>query len=257
VFKKNSFLLLSILLHLIVLFVIAQSVMFPAESDSTATKPNVIQATLFFELPTPVAEIPIEEPQEEPQFIEPETPPVTKPVTDNKIESVLEPENISPPNLTTTPEKEAQEQPEAKEESRSIDKSVAPIPSSEIRAPATSMARRHLSSFHQQQRNKVAEQASRRYQQQKNSPIIDAEVKNPFMSEDEKIMDNMKVRVDCSSGGKKTAAVLLSFMGGQVDCSTPPSINGFIQDRINKQSHLPAQQTQEEQKRPQSIVIKE
>jgi hypothetical protein len=227
--------------------------MTPAESDAPVKKPNIIQATLLFDLPTPPPKVPIEEvKEEEPQPIEPEQLPVTEPPADNPIAPISEPVVIPPPQVLPAKREEVlQEKPEQIKEIK------ASILNSEIRAPATSMARRHLSSFQQQQQNKMAQQASRYYQQNKNSPIINEEVKNPFMTEDEKIRDSLKVRADCSSTGKQTAAVLLSFLGAQVDCSKPPPISSFIQDRINKNAHLPGQQTQEDQKRPQSVVIKE
>jgi hypothetical protein len=162
-------------------------------------------------------------------------------------------------------EEEVQEEPEQNDDSDEsdendeitiIEQTIAPTSTSEIRAPATSMARRHLNSFQQQQRNRAAEQASRDYQQHKNSPVIDDEIKNPFMTENDKFRDSLKVRADCSSTSKKTTAVLLGFLGGQVECSKPPPISGFIQSRINKGSLSPGQYRQEDQKRPQSVVIK-
>jgi hypothetical protein len=76
------------------------------------------------------------------------------------------------------------------------------------------------------------------------------------MTEDDRFKDNLKIRADCSSTSKQTAAVLLGFLGGQIDCSTPPPISGFIQNRLNKKSRLPRKNQQEGQKIPQSVVIK-
>ncbi|WP_232787644.1 hypothetical protein [Paraglaciecola sp. MB-3u-78] len=262
--KKNKFLFISVTLHLIVMYVVAQSVMFPAALDMPLKKQEIIQASLVFDLPPLIPEIPVEEMKEDiPPPIEleeksavAETPP------DNPIEPISEPGvPASPPQAQPLPPKRETEVPEAapnneENEMTPNEQRVTPIPSSEVHAPATSMARRHLNSFQQQQRNKMAEQASRYYQQHKNSPVINAEVKNPFMTEDEKLRDSIKLRADCSSASKQTAAVLLGFLGGQIDCSTPPPISGFIQNRINKKSDLSGKNQQKEQKTPQSVVIK-
>lgn len=238
--------------------------MFPSESDSTSTKPDVIQATLIFDLPLPPVETPVEIIEEEkPQPVKPkEEPPVIVAPPENQTKPILEPEVQVPPTspqlITPVPKREEEktEEPEQSGEIMIMDKKTIQTTDSKISAPASSMAKRHLKSFQQQQRNMVAEQASRYYQQHKNSPVIDAEVKNPFMTEDEKLRDSLKVRADCSSTSKKTTAVILGFLGAQIDCSKPPPINSFIQKRINKQSHLPGQYQQEEQTRPQSVVIK-
>lgn len=256
-FKRNKFLLLSVFAHLIVLYIVAQSVIFPLASDSPAKKPDVIQARLVFDFPPQAPEIPVEimEPEKS-QPVEPEEDlAVVETPADTKVEPVAEPE----PEVQPKREEAIPEEPEQNKIANQVpptEQTNEATPSSDISAPATSMARRHLNSFQQQQQNKVAEQASRYYQQHKNSPVIDDEVKNPFMTEDEKIRDSLRVRADCSSASKKTTAVILGFLGGQIDCSKPPSIDHFIQDRINKQSNLSRHPNQDDQKRPQSIVIK-
>ena len=237
--------------------------MFPSVLDSPPKKPDVIQATLIFDLPPlPKKELlevieeetPLpDEPEEE--FAVTETPEETQ--IEPIVEPVVEVTKIAPP-----PPKQEEVKPEESEQNNDVidiktnDKKTPPITRSDVRAPATSMARRHLSRFQQQQQLKVAEEASRSYQKYKNSPVIDNEVQNPFMTEDEKIRDSLKVRADCSSASKQTTAVLLGFLGAQIDCSKPPPINSFIQDRINKKSHLSSQHQQSDQKRLQSVVIK-
>lgn len=271
-FKRNKFLFLSVFAHLIVIYVVAQSVIFPSVLDSPQKKPEVIQAILIFDFPSKTPEIPVDIIEEEkPQLVEPEEEelPVVETPADSEIETTLNSEVQYPPvspQLQTPQPELAEEVPEEIPEEPVQDddineiiitgRNIAATPSAEIRTLSSSMARRHLNSFNQQQQNRLAEQASRNYQQHKNSPIIDAEVKDPFMTEDEKLRDSLKVRADCSSTSKQTTAVLLGFMGAQIDCSKPPPISGFIQNRINKQSHLPGQYRQEDQKRPQSVVIK-
>ena len=263
VFKKNSFLLISVLLHLIVIYVVAQSVITPSGEDLPVKKPDVIQATLIFDSPLPPPEMPVELIKEE--VPQPEEPEVAEIPQDSPIEPIVEPEvqtipTVVPPETQPAKhEEEVEDEPQQSQEINEItpiDKNLTPISSSDMHIPVTSMARRHLSGFQQRQRNSIAQQASRTYQQRKNSPIIDAEIKNPFMSDDEKLRDSLKVRADCSSTSKKTTAILLGFLGGGIECSAPPDIDSFISDRLTKKSLLPGQYRQQDQKIPQSIVVK-
>ena len=242
------------------MYVVAQSVMF-STPNSPQKEPNVIQATLIFDLPSPTPEIPVEVTKQETlKSIESkEELPVAETYIESKITPISEPQTQTP-STTVQPEERPQEAPKQDDKVNNIfltDKNITLTSRSEIRTPATDMARRHLSSFQQQQQNKVAEQASRYYQRHKNSPVIDNKIQNYFMSEDEKLRDSLKVRADCSSTSKKTTTIILGFLGGQIDCSKPPTIEGFIQNRINKSSHLSEQSRQEEKKRPQSIIIKD
>jgi hypothetical protein len=263
VFKKNKFLLISVILHLIIIYVVARSVIFPVTTDSRLKRQEVIQATLVFDVPSLIPEISVEEVKEDiPKPIElVEKVTVAETSPENKIKPISEPVVQVVPAQTSPPKREEKVQREAASndevsEITATEQSVTPVLSSEVIAPATSMAKRHLNNFQQQQRNRVAEQASRYYQQHKNSPIINNQAKNSFMTEDDRFKDNLKIRADCSSTSKQTAAVLLGFLGGQIDCSTPPPISGFIQNRLNKKSRLPRKNQQEGQKIPQSVVIK-
>lgn len=258
-FKRNKFLFLSVFAHLIVLYVFAQSVLFPSVVDSPPKKPNIIQATLIFDLPPPPKDTVAVIEEEKPLPIEPEEViPVAETPEDSQIKPVAEPE-VEVPTIPPPQSKQQAEMPEESEQNNEVvarDKNTPPIGNSDISSDATGMARRHLNRFQQQQQRKVAEQASRYYQKHKNSPVIADEVKDPFMTEEEKMRDNLKVRADCSSASKQTTAVLLGFLGAQIDCTKPPPINRFIQDRINKKSHLPDQHQQPDKKRPESVVIK-
>ena len=244
------------------IYVLARSVMFPLAPELPIKKHEVIQATLVSDVPPLMPKIPVEEVEEDipPPVEQDEKSAVTNTPSDNQINPISEPElQVIPPQALPPKRKEKVQKKEAavNDEVNEImpsEQSATPIPSSDVSAPATSMARRHLNSFQQQQRNRVAEQASRYYQQHKNSPVIDDEVKNPFMTKDEKFRNTNAIKADCSSAGKKTTAVLLSLFGGQIDCSSPPPINSFIQNRINKSAQLPS--LQQDQKRPQSVVIK-
>jgi hypothetical protein len=262
VFKKNKFIYISVFLHLIVIYVVAQSVMFPSVSDAPQKKSKIIQATVIFDSPPKTQKLPVIISEEEkPQPVKPEEDlPVVETPVDSQIEPItelaLQTIPISPQTQVPVSKREEEIlEPEQNDGINIIEKESTPTLSSDVHTAATSMARRHLNSFQQQQQNRVAEQASRYYQQHKNSPVINAEVKDPFMTEGEKLKDTLKVRADCSSASKQTAAALLSLFGGQIDCSKPPPISGFIQDRINKGSNLPGKYQQEDQKMPQSIVI--
>lgn len=233
--------------------------MFPSAVDVPQKKPNIIQATLVFNSPRlpEIQELKVIEDLATP--VEPETIiPIVATPEDTQIEPDIEPE-LKAPQISPPETKQNQDKPEKPAannnavETKTAVKNITPTAILNSRAPATSLARRHLKSLQQQQQNKVAAQASKDYRLQKNSPEINTQIQDPFMSEDEKIMDSLKVRADCSSTSKQTAAVLLSFLGGQIDCSTPPAINSFIQDRINKKSHVPSQPIHK--KRPQSVVI--
>jgi hypothetical protein len=257
VFKKNYALLLSVFIHLIVMYVVARSVMFASKPDSPQKGHNIIQATLLFDLPSPPPKALVEVPK-----VESPEPEKKRAVEEKPVNSQIEPISVPEARPISIPPKleevqEASEQNNEENVITIIEKNITPAPSSKMRTPATNMARRHLSSFQQQQRNKLAKQASRYYQQHKNSPVINSEVKNPFMTEDEKPIGSLRVRADCSSTSKKTTAVLLSFLGGQIDCSRPPPISGFIQNRMNKGYFLSGKNRQKEEKNSQPIIIKD
>ena len=244
------------------MYVVAQSVIFPSVSNSPQKNQNVIQATLLFDLPSQNRKKPVEVIKEEtPEPIEPEEDlAVEEKLVDSEIEPISEPEAQAPPISLPVKLEEVQETSEENNAQNKImmtEQNIVPTPGSEMRTLATNMARRHLSSFQQQQQHRVAEQAYRYYQQHKNSPIMDNEVKNPFMTKNEELIGSLKIRADCSSTSKKTTAVILGFLGGQIDCSKPPTIEGFIQNRINKRSYFSGQNRKQEKKRPQSVVIKE
>ncbi|MFT6777248.1 MAG: hypothetical protein ACJAV1_001165 [Paraglaciecola sp.] len=259
-FKKIYALLLSVFIHLIVMYVVAQSVMFASKPDSPQKGHNIIQATLLFDLPSPPPKALVEVPKvESPEPVEPEK---KRAVEEKPVNSQIAPISVPEARPISIPPKleevqEASGQHNEENVITIIEKNITPTPSSKMRTPATNMAKRHLSSFQQQQRNKLAKQASRYYQQHKNSPVINSEVKNPFMTEDEKPIGSLRVRADCSSTSKKTTAVLLSFLGGQIDCSRPPPISGFIQNRMNKGYFLSGKNRQKEEKKSQPIIIKD
>lgn len=260
-FLKNKLLLIifaiSLLAHVIVIYVMARSTKLPAMTELNETNQPVIQARLIFALPPVV--VPPEEKTPEPEKskstpVEPKPEPIEEVIIEEITNDAVADESATQAVLEDV-HKEENQQPTTQKtveepffQNNTISPAIAP------QNPLTNMARRHLRSFQQQQQNKVAEQASRSYRQQKTSPVIDDDGKGNFLTEDEKFTDSRTIKADCSSTGNKTTAVLLSFLGGQVDCSQPPPINSFIQNRINKESQLPSLKHQQK-KRPKSVVI--
>ena len=260
------------------MYVVAQSVMFPSVPDLSLKKPSVIQATLIFDLPAPSPEIFIEVIKEEATLpAEPEEKIITAEIPDkDQVAAITEPEvpKISPipqglshkyqEEVKGKPQKELQKklqkQPEQDENVNNItptDRSITPTARLEMFSPTTSMAKRHLKGFQQKQQNELATMAAKNYQVNKNSPVLNSKVKNPFFSKNEEFIDKLKVRVNCSSTFKKSTAIVLGILGGQVNCSKPPDFDSFIQSRINKDPQSSQRYTDKASKRPQTVVIKE
>ncbi len=238
--------------------------MFPEILETPSKKPHIIQATIVYDLPESRSDALADHPKQELSLptltleepVEAEQPKNNLPEIASKLETPLpslqQPISKSKEHRPIKPEHYVQPK-----DKSTILQPVTSLSDSNIRSFVTNMARSHLKNYQQHQQNNVAQRASRRYQLGKNSPIIDARIKNPFMSEDEKILDNLKLRANCNSATNKTAAVVLGFLGAQIDCSKPPPISGFIQDRIHKKSTLIGQAPLESKARPQSVVIKE
>jgi hypothetical protein len=248
VFKKNQFLITSLLAHVIVIFIVSRSILSPTIKTLPKIQTVPIQATLVFEVfkqqktpQTPAAPARPIAPQQVHQKPLAAKEPVSVP------SDIVIPSDISAQNVDNV----------SVEENTNLIKETEKLPSVEIKGAYTTLAKKHLYGFQQQQQNKLAAQGAKDYQINKNSPMIDYQVKDPFLSKDEKFRDKLKVRVDCSSISKKTAVMILGFLGGQLDCSKPPPFNSFIKSRLNKESHLPAIYAKKAPKRPQSVVIKE
>lgn len=254
------------------MYVIAQSVMFPSVSDLPLKKLNIIQATLIFDLPAPQPEAPIEVSKEKITLpVEPEEKITAAKIPDkDQVAITSEPEvlTISPLPQTLPPKRrkkvkevkeEQQEKSEQDENTNNItlsDKKTIPTANLEMFTPTTNMAKRHLNGFNQKQQNKLAAMAAENYQVNKNSPVLNSRVKNRFFSEDEEFRDKLKVRANCNGAFKKSTAVVLGFLGGQVNCSKPPDFDSFIQSRLNKDSQSPERYADKISKRPQPVVIK-
>jgi hypothetical protein len=237
--------------------------MFPKEANTPVPVNKVIKATLVFETVVPPKPIIEEQAPSEPltedtqpipvvdEIEEPQTPP-PEVKSDKQPETVeTEPVEVEEPAATQPLKREETKQPTPPNQK--------PAPAS-LQSPITSMAKRHLNGFQQQQQNRVAQQAARNYQQLKNSPIIDDEIKDRFLTEDEKLVKKNQVRIDCSSTTNQVALGLASLMGGnKLKCSKGPPIDGFIKSRLNREPLLLNQYKDNEKKsqQPQSVVIKE
>ncbi len=252
VLKKNRFLIFSLLAHVILIFIIARSAMFSSPPPVNITEVQPIQARIIFDIaPDAIVEEP---PIDEPLPVSAEKPSVNADsqlkVNSRDVEKIVEAE-VPPPSapkpepVIETPQAEVEPatKPEKNETTNVPAAETAPVKNDSTKAtiskPVTSMARRHLGNFQQQQHQRMAEQASRNYQESKNSPFINTEEKDPFMTEDEKLQESLKVRADCGGATKGTAALILGFMGGNIECSKPPPIDGYIQKRLNKTQDLP------------------
>jgi hypothetical protein len=106
--------------------------------------------------------------------------------------------------------------------------------------------KRQFSTKNQRQLQNLAAEASRQYQELKTSPILKGRKVDPFVTEEEKLLSNVQVKVDCSSTTNKVIAAVSGFAGGMLKCSRGPEISGFIQDRLDKTAHLPAKNKTEE-----------
>jgi hypothetical protein len=261
VFKKNQLIIITIIVsvsfHLVILYLMQQGGSSKALKDSYKT-PNVkpLQAQLIFELPTQPIAPPIPEPQSEPEH-KPE--PIEQPA---KIEKEVEPPTASisketaiikaqPPTIIK-PQVELQKALDAAEP---VIQKIAT--SAKINSQFTGTAGKHVQQYNAEQDAQMVSEASRYFQQQKNSPLIHAPKRNKFVTEEEKLMNQTKIRANCNGAARATAAMLFSFMGGRVDCTSPPPINSFINKRINKEHSLPAKYNRPLDKLPKSVVIKD
>lgn len=230
------------------------------KSPTKTPKIKPLQAKLFFELPKPLMtpepknkppKKTIELPKEETVQVNPAKqdvkPKPTKPEKQkpNKIEQTKA--------LTSDPKEQTNEQPKPTPVP-SIDKTSVARP--QVNSQFTGLAGKHVQALNQQADKRLAQEAGRYYQQQKNSPIIHAPNKNRFMTEDEKRLDKTKIRANCDGAARKTAAIIMGFMGGNVDCTSKPNINNFINKRINKEATLPDKYERPLDKIPKSVVIK-
>lgn len=100
---------------------------------------------------------------------------------------------------------------------------------------------RQLKGFNQQAIADIAAKEAALYRQQKNSPSLLGKPAANKLSEDEKFRKARQVRANCSSRVNQGIAILSMITGGSIACTEAPGVGSFIQERIDKSAHLPAQ----------------
>jgi outer membrane biosynthesis protein TonB len=253
-FKNNQLIILTILLsvsfHLVIVYFAHQSTSQKKVAKTKIQQNKPLQATLIFDLPAK----PVIEP-----VIKPVPPFMPKPVSQPseiqkqipQTETPIEIAKIEPKRETVTPKKPSNQTKELTKDQPQIK------PQALINSQFTGTAGKHVQQYNLQQDAQMVAEASQYYQQQKNSPIIHAPNKSRFVTEEEKMLNKTKIRANCDGTSRKIAATLLGFMGGNVSCTRPPSINGFINKRINRENSLPAKYKIPLDELPKSVVIQE
>ena len=208
--------LLSVALHVLILAIVDKSVKI-TKPEPPPTQP--INAKLIF-VPTPAEPEPVEETVTEPEPVEPvKTEVVEQPVVE---EVAAEPEN----SATEQPVQNVDNPPEQ----NASDAATSDLP----RLSVQDMARQHLGAFQYQQQQRLAEQQAGDFRQQQISPTLPKRTIDPFITEEEKLIESTRVNVDCSSGVNKTIALLSGIAGGVFRCTKPPSLSPYIENRLNK-----------------------
>ncbi len=223
--KLTGVLSVSVALHLLIGFLLFRE--YQTERESVATPPAPIQAKLVFvDLPP----IPTQAPESEPipsEIVEPTTPDMdTQPDIDTRAEVPAEQSQpIEPPATAATQNQQREDLPPIVAQPKTAEENPINL---------RSLAKQHLQGIEaQRQQDFVAGQAGA-FRQQQISPELRGEPVDPFITEDEKLLESMQVNVDCSSSAAKTVAVLSMFTGGALRCTDGPSVTPYIQNRLNK-----------------------
>lgn len=259
VFKKNRLIIVTIIVsvsfHLVVLYLMQQgSSSKPLKESNKTPKVKPLQAKLFFELPPQPVAPPIPEIQSE------SAPKQESVLIEHPAEIEKKVKQLTTPVVNKATTIEAPQKPQVKvKNTHEVAKPVIQKvdTSTKINSQFIGTAGKHVQQFNQQQDAKKIAESSRYYQQQKNSPIIHAPNPNRFVTEQEKMLNKTKIRANCDGASRKIASTLLSFMGGNVSCTRPSSINGFINKRINRENSLPAKYKKPLDVLPKSVVIQD
>lgn len=218
----------SILLHLLVIWLFDQQVNIPSSDSEPAEQ--TIKATLVFA--PPVIEI-VTEVTQEPEIVEVETP---EPVeiqepTEQAIHDVIteEPQVTQEVTDIVTQEQLSDVLPEAQSDASSPRNHLPPISSKD-------MLKRHMQSLSSVKDQEMAADASREFQYNRVSPKFPAANIDPFETPEEKLMRESVVNVDCSSTTNKVVVALAGIVAGNMKCTKPPPFQQFIDKRLNKES---------------------
>lgn len=98
------------------------------------------------------------------------------------------------------------------------------------------LASHHLRDINRSAQDKLAQSQAKQFRQQRVSPNLQIPQYDRFTSEEEKLLEQITTRVDCSSGVNKSFALLATLTGGRVKCSEPSDLAPFIDNRLNKLS---------------------
>ncbi|WP_395342706.1 hypothetical protein PN836_001630 [Ningiella sp. W23] len=90
--------------------------------------------------------------------------------------------------------------------------------------------------FQQQEQSavsKMAGEASRKFQEEKNQVLIDT---SPKMSVEEREALLRKIEVDCTNAKKKGMMIIMGVLGGTVECRSHSNFQEYIDKHLNKES---------------------
>ncbi|MDO6840037.1 hypothetical protein Q4602_11205 [Paraglaciecola chathamensis] len=264
--------LASVLLHLGILFLVAQTPHeipnFDTSKDGEA-KIKPITARLIFppiEVPAEVESTPVDspepmdslEPTDSPAITAPapvsepkataqlEEPPAVKQTPDPVVAPVPEPEAVA----ETVPEPSKTEVAQPKTESEASFMQQDPLAPPESSKKPTlaegqeqTVADKVKGQLHNSTQQSIAELAAEeaaRYRREQTSPSLLDKPELSQLTEDEKLEKENEILADCSSYTNKGVAILAGLTGGNIKCTTTNGAESFIQDRLNKSAHLPA-----------------
>lgn len=185
-----------------------------------------IKARLW-QMPAPAPAVPVSEPE---PSDEPEPVPAPQPSqTESEIPPTVPPEQpvAQVTEKSAGPESGPDNQGEATTESASDAK---PASSAEYQ----SAAQRHLSGWQYRQQQRVAEQASREYRQQRQNPIGEIPDYTQKLSEDEKLRQAITKEVNCEAGINGAITSIMRIAGGAVRCSERGAFQQYIDKRLSK-----------------------
>lgn len=216
-------------MHLFVLFLFDHS--FSISVDNKEQDTPQITARLVFapeliqEEPEKLEQQQIEEVAEEPQLelTEPQNPEQIADIAD-----IVQESELSEPPIDVLPETQQQLPPIENTDIGQRRADLPPISSKE-------MLRKHLSSINSQHTQQMAENAATEYRRKRISPSFPAANVDPFQTEEEKLLEDAVVEVDCSSTVNKSVMAVAGLLGGMMKCSKPPPFQSFIDKRLNKE----------------------
>ncbi|MEP4890447.1 MAG: hypothetical protein ABJV04_10500 [Aliiglaciecola sp.] len=189
----------------------------PEQIEQKQESNPVVEEINVDENPSVVDEVVVEEAQE--------TIPAEQEVQTKDIPEIVEP---------VTPELPTIENDTRREDLPSID---YPDKSDDEAPVATSrnLAQKHLLDHSAQANQRMAEQEAQRYRQQRESPDLNLPKFDPYKTEDEKLMEENTIRVDCSSAVNKTLLTVLQYTtGSTMDCSKSQDFEPYIDKHVKK-----------------------